>query len=109
MDELEGFKTTSDLTRTLLARAVLAMSELGLVTQRGNQFVAKINTKDLGKQYRFTGPLRGEDEQQAYQDLYSYRPQANGGGHPVRLKNSKILPQGAQVHFGPLLAPLRFK
>ena len=45
------------------------MSELGFVTQKDSQFVAKINTKDLGKQYRFTGPPRGEDEQQAYQDF----------------------------------------
>ncbi len=45
------------------------MSNLGVVTQKDNQFVAKIATYDLGKRYQFAGPLRGDDEQLAYQDL----------------------------------------
>ena len=62
------------------------MSELGFVTQKDSQFVAKINTKDLGKQYRFTGPPRGEDEQQAYQDLYYIRAAAEGVPTRVHLQ-----------------------
>ena len=54
------------------------MSELGFVTQKDNQFVAKINTKDLGTQYQFTGPLRGDDEEQAVQDLCCIRAAAEG-------------------------------
>ena len=54
------------------------MSNLGVVTQKDNQFVAKIATYDLGKRYQFAGPLRGEDEQQAYQDLYYIRAAAEG-------------------------------
>ena len=54
------------------------MSELGFVTQKDSQFVAKVNTKVLGKQYQFVGPLRGQDEQQAYQDLCYIRAAAEG-------------------------------
>ena len=66
------------------------MSELGFVTQKDSQFVARVNTKVLGTQYQFVGPLRGQDEQLAYQDLCSYRHQANGGGHPVWLEQESI-------------------
>ena len=45
------------------------MSQLGVVTKKNNQFVAKIATYDLDTRYQFTGPLRGDDEQQAHQDL----------------------------------------
>ena len=63
------------------ARAALAMSALGIVAQKDNQLFAKIATYDLGKRYQFAGPLRGDDERLAYQDLcyIPYRPQANGG------------------------------
>ena len=69
------------------------MSELGFVTQKDSQFVAKINTKDLGTQYRFAGPLRGEDEQQAYQDLYYIRAAAEGAPlqAPGQRGGSKVL------------------
>ena len=43
------------------------MSNLGVVAQKDNQFVAKIATYDLGKRYQFAGPLRGDDEQLALQ------------------------------------------
>ena len=52
------------------------MSTLGVVTQKDNQFVAQIATYDLGKRYRFAGPLRGDDEQLAYQDLCYIRAAA---------------------------------
>ena len=54
------------------------MSNLGVVTQEDRQFVAKISTSDLGKRYRFAGPLRGDDEQLAYQDLCYIRAAAAG-------------------------------
>ena len=54
------------------------MSNLGVVTQQYNQLVAKIATYDLGKRYRFAGPLRGDDEQLAYQDLCYIRAAAEG-------------------------------
>ena len=54
------------------------MSNLGVVTQKDNQFVAKIATYDLGKRYQFAGPLRGDDEQLAYQDLCYIRASAEG-------------------------------
>ena len=54
------------------------MSELGFVTQKDSQFVARVNTKVLGKQYQFVGPLRGQDEQLAYQDLCYIRAAAEG-------------------------------
>ena len=54
------------------------MSTLGVVTQEDNQFVAKVATYALGKRYRFAGPLRGDDEQLAYQDLCYIRAAAEG-------------------------------
>ena len=54
------------------------MSTLGVVAQEDNQFVAKIATYDLGKRYRFAGPLRGDDERLAYQDLCYIRAAADG-------------------------------
>ena len=54
------------------------MSNLGVVTQKDNQFVANVATYDLGKRYRFAGPLRGDDEQLAYQDLCYIRAAAEG-------------------------------
>ena len=54
------------------------MSELGFVTQKDSQFVARVNTKVLGTQYQFVGPLRGQDEQLAYQDLCYIRAAAEG-------------------------------
>ena len=54
------------------------MSNLGVVTQKYRQFVAKIATYDLGKRYQFAGPLRGDDEQLAYQDLCYIRAAAAG-------------------------------
>ena len=59
------------------------MSELGFVTQKDSQFVAKVNTKVLGKQYQFFGPQRGQDEQQAYQDLCYIRAAALTGPRPT--------------------------
>ena len=65
------------------------MSNLGVVTQEDRQFVAKIATYDLGKQYRFAGPLRGDDERLAYQDLCYIRAAAEGApwGRVVRHAN----------------------
>ena len=54
------------------------MSTLGVVTQEDNQFVAKVATYDLGKRYQFAGPLRGDDEKLAYQDLCYIRAAAAG-------------------------------
>ena len=54
------------------------MSTLGVVAQEDNQFVAKVATYDLGKRYQFAGPLRGDDEQLAYQDLCYIRAAAEG-------------------------------
>ena len=54
------------------------MSTLGVVAQEDNQFVAKVATYDLGKRYRFAGPLRGDDEQLAYQDFLQAPGQRGG-------------------------------
>ena len=48
------------------------------MTQKDSQFVARVNTKVLGTQYQFVGPLRGQDEQLAYQDLCYIRAAAEG-------------------------------
>ena len=60
------------------------MSQLGVVTKKGNQFVAMIATYDLDTRYRFAGPLRGDDEQQAGQDLCYIRAAAEGA--PTRVE-----------------------
>ena len=54
------------------------MAQLGVVCERNGQYVAKIETLDLGTRYKFTGPPRGDDEQQASQDLCYIRAAAEG-------------------------------
>ena len=71
------------------------MSELGIVTQRDNEFVATIATYDLGQRYRFAGPLRGDDEQQAYQDLYYIRAAAEGA--PTRVQALRAMQTAAKL------------
>ena len=62
---------------------VSSWSRLGKLATKHQKVQAIIDTDYMGTRYKFTGPPRGHDEQQAEQDLCSYRPQANGGDHPV--------------------------
>ena len=71
------------------------MSELGVVTQKDNQFVAKIATYDLGQRYQFAGPLRGDDEQQAHQDLSYIRAAAEGA--PTRAQGLHAMQTAAKL------------
>ena len=52
------------------------MEQLGGVVQRDGQFVAKVDTLYEGTRYYMVGPLRGEDEQQAFRDLCYMRAAA---------------------------------
>ena len=71
------------------------MSELGFVTQKDSQFVARVNTKVLGTQYQFVGPLRGQDEQLAYQDLCYIRAAAEGA--PTRVQGLRDMQTAAKL------------
>ena len=71
------------------------MSQLGVVTKKNNQFVAKIATYDLDTRYEFTGPLRGDDEQQAYQDLCYIRADAEGS--PTRVQGLQAMQTAAKL------------
>ena len=54
------------------------MSSLGGVCKRKGEFLAKVDTVDAGTRYYIVGPPRGDDEQQAYQDLCYIRAAAEG-------------------------------
>ena len=54
------------------------LSRLGKVSTKHNKLRAVIDTDDVGVRYYFTGPPRGDDEQQAEQDLCYIRAAAAG-------------------------------
>ena len=54
------------------------MAQLGGVVRIKGKFVAKIDTLDDGERYAMIGPPRGDDEQQAFQDLCYIRSAAEG-------------------------------
>ena len=71
------------------------MSQLGVVTKKDNQFVAMIATYDLDTRYQFAGPLRGDDEQQADQDLCYIRAAAEGA--PTRVEGLRAMQTAAKL------------
>ena len=60
------------------------MLSLGGVCQRKGQLLAKVDTFDAGTRYYIVGPPRGDDEQQAYQDLCYIRAAAEGASTHVQ-------------------------
>ena len=54
------------------------LSRLGKVSTKHNRLQAVIDTDDAGVRYYFTGPPRGDDEQQAHRDLCYIRAAAEG-------------------------------
>ena len=80
---------------------VSSWSRLGKLVTKHQKVQAIIDTDYMGTRYKFTGPPRGDDEQQAEQDLCyiraaaegaqdPYGHQANGGVHPVWLEQESI-------------------
>ena len=71
------------------------MAQLGVVCTRNGKHVAKIATYELGTRYKFTGPPRGDDEQQAYQDLFYIRAAAEGA--PTRVQGLHDMQTAAKL------------
>ena len=71
------------------------LSRLGKVSTKHNKLQAVIDTDDVGVRYYFTGPSRGDDEQQAHRDLCYIRAaltgtRPTGGVTPFGLNRNPI-------------------
>ena len=71
------------------------MLSLGGVCQRKGQFLAKVDTFDAGTRYYIVGPPRGDDEQQAYQDLCYIRAVAEDS--PTRVQGLQAMQTAAKL------------
>ena len=71
------------------------MLSLGGVCQRKGQRLAKVDTFDAGTRYYIVGPPRGDDEQQASQDLCYIRAAAEGA--PSRLEGLHAMQTAAKL------------
>ena len=71
------------------------MSSLGGVCKRKGEFLAKVDTVDAGTRYYIVGPPRGDDEQQAYQDLCYIRAAAEGA--PSRVEGLCAMQTAAKL------------
>ena len=71
------------------------MAQLGVVIRRTGHYVAKIDTLAAGTRYYMLGPPRGDDEQQAYQDLCYIRAAAEGA--PSRVEGLCAMQTAAKL------------
>ena len=71
------------------------MSSLGGVCKRKGELLAKVDTVDAGTRYYIVGPPRGDDEQQAYQDLCYIRVAAEGA--PSRVEGLCAMQTAAKL------------
>ena len=70
-------------------------SRLGKVLTKKQKFQAVIDTDYQGTRYHFTGPPRGDDEQQAHQDLVYIRAAAEGS--PTRVQGLQAMQTVAKL------------
>ena len=73
---------------------LLGLGNIGRVVTKHNSFKAEVDTYYLGKRYKISGPSRGQDEQQAQNDLALIR--ASAGGSESRLEGLQAMKSEAQ-------------
>ena len=71
------------------------LSRVGKLATKHNKLQAVIDTDDVGTRYYFTGPPRGDDEQQAYQDLCYIRAAAEDA--PTRVQGLHAMQSAAKL------------
>ena len=71
------------------------VAPIGKVIIKHSHSQAKVDTDYMGMRYKFSGPPRGDDEQQAHQDLVYIRAAAEGS--PTRVQGLQAMQTAAKL------------